>query len=179
MITKHCFQTSEAFFLLRTHTVLFGYHSKWRYVIVNVCIRFILLSASEKWKGKKPMLRSFLRPALTQKFRPGSWQARNTQKLTPHNSLLSATRCVWMEEKNSHENAEVEAIVNVHCHISARLCCCRWESGWQSGCHRNDMMGFYVISYLMPFAVDTHSEGMCIKILLSNYFISMLGMECE
>lgn len=86
--------------------------------------------------------------------------------------------CGW-KKKNSHENAEVEAIVNVHCHISARLCCCRWESGWQSGCHRNDMMGFYVISYLMPFAVDTHSEGMCIKILLSNYFISMLGMECE
>jgi hypothetical protein len=42
-------------------------------------------------------------------------QARSTTKLS-HNSSLSAT--YMREGKCSHENAEVEAFLNVHCHIS-------------------------------------------------------------
>lgn len=64
----------------------------------------------------------------------------------------------------------LEAISTVHCHISTRVA----NVGLFS--LGNYVMGFYVMLCLMLFS---YTE-MCIKILLSNYFISILHLDaCE
>lgn len=148
------------------------YHSKWRYIIVNMLnmwTRFTFLAVAEAGerneKAKSPFHPTTASSERRAKKAPAC-QARRTQKL-PHNSLLSATythttttRDVRMGEEFSHE----KRFPNARCHIFPSTEAGGGSGGWQ-----------WCDGPLCNIALNAlHTQqAMCIKILLSNYFIPM------
>ena len=96
-------------------------------------------------------------------------QARNTNSRTIHR--YPRHTC---ERKFSHENAGVESLLNVHCHTLAEGE--SFDGKRIVGGKLYDRFLCNIVPNALLFSCVRTAREMCIKILLSNYFISMLHL---